>query len=65
MYEVSVKTSAHVKVKRSWIYENVIADSAIAAGMKATNSACEWWGLKERDITVVYVKLTEQTTPEF
>ena len=61
-WTVSIKTSAHVKIKRSWVYEDVPGETAREASDKAVKWACEWWGLEPRDITVVSVA-EEQSKP--
>lgn len=54
-YRVSVKTSHHVEVKRSWVYE-IEASTPQKASHDAARMASRWWGLEPRDITVISVE---------
>lgn len=62
-WTVSIKTSAHVKIKRSWVYEAVPGADGREASVKTVEWACEWWGLKPRDITVVSVTEEQWSKP--
>lgn len=55
-FVVSIKTASHVKIKRSWIYDDVDADNAADASDTAITRACHWWSLAPRDIVVVSAK---------